>query len=125
MNKIKIKKGITIIEILVVVLLTSISLFVILQGITGISTAILRQTEFLNCLSIAKTYADRYSYFQRGSLEQNNIIIQENIGNLRYNVSVLIEDFGPYTTQFNLRRLVITVSSPRIRNLRVSITTMI
>ncbi|MCS7165223.1 MAG: type II secretion system protein [Candidatus Calescibacterium sp.] len=118
-------KGITIVEILVVVLLASISLFVILQGITGISTAIIRQTEFLNCLSIAKNYIDLYSYYPRGSILPTNTNTTFNIGSYRYNINIRVEDFGNHTNNLNLRRLRITVSSPRQRNLRVSLTTLI
>lgn len=118
-------KGITIVEILVVVLLASISLFVILQGITGISTAIIRQTEFLNCLSIAKNYIDLYSYYRRGSILPTNTNTTFNIRRYGYNINIRVENFGDITNNLNLRRLRITVSSPRQRNLRVSLTTLI
>lgn len=118
-------KGISIIEILVVVLLTSISLFVILQSMTGISMAILKQTEFLNCLSIAKTQMDIYSYYPRGSIGPANKNYTTNIGSLRYNVTIIVENFGNHTVNLNLRRLIITVSSPRVKNLRVRLSTLI
>ncbi|MCS6956094.1 MAG: hypothetical protein NZM44_07055 [Candidatus Calescibacterium sp.] len=118
-------KGITIIEILVVLLLASISLFIILQGITGINTAVIRQTEFLNCLSIAKNYIDLYSYYQRGSIGPRKINTTFNIGSNRYDINILVEDFGNHTNNLNLRRLTITVSSPRQRNLRTTLITLI
>ncbi len=125
MKKISKTKGITIWEILVVILLSIISLFIIVRGITGISVSILRQTEFINCLGIAKSYIDIYSYYLKGSISEANINNVFNIGNLRYDVNITVEEFGNLTRQLNLRRLTVTVGSPRIRNLRVSLTTLI
>lgn len=119
------QKGITIWEILVVILLSATTLFVIVRGITGISVSILKQTEFINCLGIAKSYIDLYSNYPRGSLAPTNSNITFNIGNLRYDINITVEDFGNITQQLNLRRITVTVSSPRVRNLRVRLTSLI
>lgn len=121
----KYTKGISIWEILVVLLLSVVTLFVVVRGITGVSVSILKQTEFLNCLSIAKSLMDLYSYYPRGSLNPINTNKTFNIGNVEYFVNITVEDFGNITPQLNLRRIIIIVSSPRVRNLRVRLTNLI
>ncbi|MCX7871243.1 MAG: hypothetical protein N2485_06730 [bacterium] len=115
-NEIKTKnrKGITLIEILVVVALSVGTLFLVIEGLTNLVVSTYRQTEYLNCLSIAKSYMEIYSYFPRGqSTGTRNF--NHNVGNLSYIVNISIQDNGNYTTNLGLRKLTIRVQSPRIR----------
>ncbi|MGC8815368.1 MAG: hypothetical protein ACP5O4_04125 [bacterium] len=109
------KRGITLIEILVVVGLSVSTLFLVIEGLTNLVVSTYRQTEYLNCLSIAKSYMEVYSYLPRGQAAgQRNF--QHNVGTLSYTVSISIQDNGNYTNNLGLRRLIIVVESPRIRS---------
>ncbi len=113
-NKVINLKGITLMEILVVVALSVGTLFLVIEGLTNLVVSTYKQTEYLNCLSIAKSYMEIYSYFPRG---QNVGVrsITHNAGGIPYEVNISIQDNGNYTTNLGLRRLTITVRSPRIR----------
>jgi hypothetical protein len=124
----KLTKGISIIEIITVVGLSVITLFLVIEGLTNLVATTYRQTEYINCLSIAKSYMEIYSYLPRGQ-NPGNRNFTHNIGNISYNVRISIQDDGTYTNNLNLRRLIIVVESPRIRrgnrNLQVRLETLI
>jgi type II secretory pathway pseudopilin PulG len=125
------QRGITIFEILVVILLSISTLFLVVDGITSINMSSAKQVEYLNCLSIAKTYLDLYSYKPSVPLTNQPVRWNHNIGSLAYEVSVYVQDFRAANVDPNLglRRVTITVSSNRIRtgnrNLSVSLITVI
>lgn len=113
-NNISNKKGITLIEILVVVGLSVATLFLVIEGLTNLVVSTYKQTEYLNCLSIAKSYMEIYSYLPRGQ-NPGSRNFNHNVGSISYIVNISIQDNGNYTTNLGLRRLIITVQSPRIR----------
>ncbi|MEN3014516.1 MAG: hypothetical protein ABDH21_00410 [bacterium] len=119
------KKGITISEILVVLTLSLISLFLIIQSIVSITSTLARQTELINCLSIAKNYIELYSYYPRGSLIEMYKTSDFNIGIARYKVVIEVKNYGYYTSVLGLRKLTVTVFSRNIRNTRAKLTTLI
>lgn len=91
------------------------TLFFVIQGLTNLVLSTYKQTEYLNCLSIAKSYMEIYSYLPRGQSVGQRIFYY-NVGNLSYKVSISIQNNGDYTNNLNLRKLVIIVESPRIRS---------
>jgi len=125
------QKGITIFEILVVIILAISTLFLVIDGITSINMSSTKQVEYLNCLSIAKTYLDLYSYKSSVPLTEQPVRWNHNIGSLDYEVSVFVQDFREHgvNPDLQLSRVTITVSSNRIRtgnrNLSVSLITVI
>jgi len=122
------KKGLSLIEIITVVGLSIITLFLVIDGLTNLVATTYKQTEYINCLSIAKSYMEIYSYLPRGQ-NPGDRNFTHNIGNISYNVRITIQDDNNYTNNLNLRRLIIIVESPRIRranrNLQVRLETLI
>ena len=122
-------KGISLIEILVVVGLSVATLFLVIEGLTNLVVSTYKQTEFLNCLSIAKSYMEIYSYLPRGSQQVGQRNFNHNVGSISYTVSISIQDDPNYTPNLGLRRVIIVVQSPRIRsgnrNLQVRLESLI